>query len=819
VCGNGVVEAHEDCDTFSPNGASVCRPKGTDGECHLDCRPRSDGTRPSCPANWGCDFQGICRAPTGQFEASAEYRVGGAWSLASGDFDGDGRADVVSREPVDAIGRAKLRFHYFDDKGALADTRLFPKLVSSPAIADLSSEGRSDIVFSDFRVGVLLGQADRSLVPETFPSYHLPSASVRLVAVYDSLVESDTPVMVFATLNGVAGFHVPDHNGALQLKGELPGPIDTLMGDPINGNLFEDPATSPCLELVFAVRGADRFSVADTCQRSATTQEVQWRDPAEQLMVLLDPPAPIDAPPFIADMNVDGHLDVVLGAGGRPYVSYGDGRALSVAIPYRLELANPDEVKPDIPMPLAAGDFTGDGRVDFVFRDRLLVSIPAPGSPLPRYVPVQPNAAAPWTDAKIADLNGNGKVDVVAASSARLDIDFFNGTGTQFLTRFSIPTERPVQHLAVGDFDGDLIDDLAFVETAVSASERDAVMIAFGAYAGPPLPPTAVARVKRTEGLSVSEQDHIATLMVSSAETVGGKTGGVFTLLDGSGDRLPYAPLNLVSFTSDGLVASSAALALTIGGFTADRQGDVMALATRDAIAWELWLLPEIETSDHEPARFRWDLDPRLVPARLAEISVVVNIGSASADVDGDGRDEALWAMPADSERHCGLAIVGIEADGSAIVPRGTLVLDEPCLGPQLLPVDADGDGAVDIALLTGAQGELGRKLMLLWNDGKGQFSSASVSVLSGIDESPQGVAVLAGTSERPLGFAYVTDVAAMLVNASATPRRFDPPRELASVARGSGIVAADVNGDGVTDLVLAASGNLVVLQAQLKGR
>src|SRR6185503_3294969 len=138
----------------------------------------------------------------------------------------------------------------------------------------------------DFRVGVLLGQTDRSLVPETFPSYHLPSASARLVAVYDAMIESDPGLMVFASLNGVPGFYVPDDRGVLQLRGEIAGAIDTLIGDPVNGNLFEDPMSSPCLELVFAFRGANGFSVADTCHRSAT-QDVLWRDPAEQVTILL----------------------------------------------------------------------------------------------------------------------------------------------------------------------------------------------------------------------------------------------------------------------------------------------------------------------------------------------------------------------------------------------------------------------------------------------------------------------------------------------------------------------------------------------------
>jgi len=45
----------------------------------------------------------------------------------------------------------------------------------------------------------------------------------------------------------------------------------------------------------------------------------------------------------VTDMNVDGHMDLLFGAGGRPYVAYGDGRQLSTAKPYRLDFIPNDD--------------------------------------------------------------------------------------------------------------------------------------------------------------------------------------------------------------------------------------------------------------------------------------------------------------------------------------------------------------------------------------------------------------------------------------------------------------------------------------------
>jgi hypothetical protein len=818
TCGNGVVEAPEDCDTFPLDRASVCRPKGTAGECHLDCALRSDGTRPSCPAGWGCDREGLCRAATGQFEGPVEFKVGGASSLSSGDFDGDGRADIVSREPLDAYGRSRLRFHYFDERGALADTRLFPKLLASPVIADLSGDGRSDIVFSDFRVGLLLGQADRGLVPETFGTYHVAGAKVRMVGVYDDLINRDSAIFAVTTLNGAPGYFIPDATGALRLRGDLPSPFDALAGDPVDGDVFDDPKDSPCRELIAAARGATTFSVLDVCMRSEETGTVVWRDLGVAVTIGLAPPAPIDIAPIVADVDVDGHLDVLLGAGGRVYFARGDGKRLATAVPYRLALVNEDEVSPDIPMPLAAADFTGDGAPDFVFPDKLLTSSPVPGSSLPRYDVAHPNLSSPWTEAKIADLNANGKLDVVAGSRGRLGIDFFNGTGAQHLTDFSIPTDRPVAHLAVADFDGDLISDLAFVESAASDDDRDAVMVAFGQLSGPPLFPKPIARVARPEKLSAFTESARGNLIVSSAETVDGAEGGALTLLIGSGDRIPYASLGLSTISAEGVLTNNSSIGLSMGALTAPHQHDLVALAINDLTThdWQVWLIPSFDKPESRPRQLDWKLDPDLLPASVTANDAVLSWAGASGDVDHDDRDEVVWAMPYVDNEHCALVVIGAVPGTATLGVRTTIHLDESCVRSQLMLADADGDGRLDIALLTGSPTTATRKLLVLWNEGEGRFSSGRLALLNPVADSPQAFAFLSTIPQRAAAFAYVTDDSVVIIE-STERRQFAVPRVLASIAHGSGITFADVNGDKADDLVVAASGNLFLLKAGLR--
>ena len=831
ACGNHVVEGNEDCDGFPNRGGSHCLEPGTAFECHLDCGMDDEkGTRNVCPDGWGCDADSICRIPSGKyFESSLSTDVG-AWLLSAGDFDGDGRQDVMSREPLDATGGTRLRFNYFDESGALVETRLFPRSVASPTIDRISDgDTRSDVAFASGPIGVMNGRGDRTWVPEVFSSYRRANATVRVVGVYDRAIGGSDAFVSFISFPAGSGFYVGDPDtGTLVEHLGVPGSTEKLVGDLVSGNVFEDTKHSPCSETVFAMRETTYFSVVDACDTDEGT--TVWRAQFGLTEVLLEPPARIDVAPQIVDMNGDGHLDVLLGAGGRhPYVAYGDGSVLRPATPYSYPAGDPAFPKTS---PLAVADVTGDGALDFVFPDRLVVSSTAYLGAVPFYTAIGNRMTTPWTVAKIADFNANGLLDVVAASNGSLNLAFFNGTGTHNLSPSLVSTSAPVQLLSVGDFDGDLITDLALVEVPLPEQAESTLKVAFGSAFAPLDSAVEVGQIGQLEALNSYLGAGRDNLTVCSTESIDGVQNGALTLLYGGAERVPFAPLTLTDFSSSNSVQYAGAFGVASGRFVSTGQTDLLALGFFPEASLppiNVWSIPEITKTGAAPVRLPGALDPRLTPLSftLGESGAYTpDVTSTSADFDGDGRDEAVFAMPADGGIHCGLLFLKADAQGSfGSAARVPLIIGEPCSDPQLTPVNMhepprESKGPrPDLALLTGQSNGSERHLWVLWNDDNGGFAAENATLVSPLEDSPQQFTVLPSAHGKDQ-LAYVTKNSLRLLP-PPTGHEFAVPLSVPEVtlSNGTGIVAADVNGDHLLDLVFSESGKLRVLRAELEVR
>ena len=136
-CGNGVLEDREECDPASPLTSGKCGVAGTANACRFVC-----GADTACPSGYGCGVDAVCRKADGTF-GNPRRIPGELTDMALGDFDGDGRQDVVVQ------GKTSLRINYLDAQGALAKVTTLPVTRGRFTTESLSSDKLATITLLD----------------------------------------------------------------------------------------------------------------------------------------------------------------------------------------------------------------------------------------------------------------------------------------------------------------------------------------------------------------------------------------------------------------------------------------------------------------------------------------------------------------------------------------------------------------------------------------------------------------------------------------------------------------------------------------------
>lgn len=527
VCGNGVVEPErgEDCDSFAPEGLSC----GAAGDARVACRYTCSSSGPGCPEGWACGGDGLCRYASGSFESGA---LGGRFlgeveHLSSGDFDGDGRTDLF------ALTRGAVSLRYGSAEGLTGEFDLpFPS-VGAPAVADLDEDGRADVVVPQSEGLVILrGEVDRSLhpVPSPFVQVELPDTQLRAIPVLSRRFVGESFLVVAATSQGMC-LSLTTEIDDCATAGQRATVIAFQGADPEPrlgwARRFVTGSAGSVELIAVAVAGEQRAHLVEVSgcapEQAATCVEGVRRvrtlpalDFRAELPALALRFIHADGRVMLADHDGDGLPDLLIGvrysgalpgdlAGTGPLPDGGVLVALGTpegfAAPrlepvfHRLAYSAPG-VEGRLfgsSWPLAGGQLAGDARADYVGAagvflrgDDGLVWIGGP-------------SLGVWAEAVVGDLNRDGLADVAASFQEVEGIDFLQGTGYPALNPTLIGTRGRARVLRTGDFDGDLVFDLAFVDdVALPASpggeERveTRVKVSFGNLQGPPGAPVDI---------------------------------------------------------------------------------------------------------------------------------------------------------------------------------------------------------------------------------------------------------------------------------------------------------------------------------------
>jgi hypothetical protein len=422
--------------------------------------------------------------------ASAEKLVPvDVWSAAFGDFNEDGRADVVYQRSDSLqnalLGRGNGVFERSKDRPLPANASLdVPALIAAD---DVNGDGHLDLVFRGpyNSASVAIGHGNGT---------------------FDALLTSpmtSSGTWYYADIDGDGRKDFIDHDrGTVTLQrntgdGKFAAPRTVVQ--PFGNQSFE-----------FAIGDFDGDGFADIYTAAMASddgfhQRFWWNDGHGQFPAPSDLVTPdVFQPPTVRildgyDFDGDGAADILLRDAKTAAITLMSGRDRKIAVrPF------------DLPASLRAvgfwqlsgmADFDGDGRRDALFRNGVVVWGAPAGAPVEAaqfdLVTSSNTSGANNYGATIADMNGDGVPDIVGSGGGNGLFVVYGKRGSRQLGGGTVSSGGTLsRQFAVGDINGDGLPDVVgeeYVNNAVTVHLADGR----GGFAPRP--------VQRTDSIDINE--------------------------------------------------------------------------------------------------------------------------------------------------------------------------------------------------------------------------------------------------------------------------------------------------------------------------
>jgi FG-GAP-like repeat/FG-GAP repeat len=408
----------------------------------------------------------------GTFQAPVTYSVPAASYLAMGDFNGDGNLDIASAGAGSGSGEVSILINNGDGTFKSPVNYSIAGNVQALATADFNGDGKLDLVVPSggysAAIYVLLGNGDGSFGNPIEYDSNLLSIYSASIAVADfnrdgkldlALTNTDSNVVALVLGNGDGTFQNPP---VLYSGGLLPSAVVNL---DVNGD------GKPDLAVAGGYGVLSYFSLTTLINRGDGIFPNPVNYPVLQY--------PYSA--VVGDFNSDGNLDiattsytqtggvsVLLGKGDgsfQPHLDSPTGQSLSG-----------QPATGQFPRAIVAGDFNGDGKLDLVVTDYQQTALGQNYQQLSTLIGngdgtfqdnISQTVAGVFESIAVGDFNGDEKLDIAAVGVNTTSVSIFLGQGDG---SFAAPVQYstgpmlespPFHNVLVGDFNGDNKLDLA----------------------------------------------------------------------------------------------------------------------------------------------------------------------------------------------------------------------------------------------------------------------------------------------------------------------------------------------------------------------
>lgn len=527
--------------------------------------------------------------------------------------------------------------------------------------------------------------------------------------------------------------------------------------------------------------------------------------------------------------------------------------------------------------PLAAGDLDGDRWADYAG----VTSVTVPGPPMiPEpvasgvFLTVERSAATStlalsvllppplsWDEAMILDFNRDGINDLAAIQSTEDGVDFLIGAGGGFFNSGRVSTTYHPSSLRSGDFDGDRFTDVAVIEEGcASSSTATSLSVLFGGSPTLPTRPVSMGCLKYIQQIEPSYivsglvlGDRISDLLAVSNQKADASGQASIAILRGTTERRMVAPFVLTTTRS---ARRNQPLGVEVGRF--DVSGDAFPdmIATTQEISDQigaagrpsLWTVKGAGHAEFDPQSNRAHLFASLPQCVDAGFDIrcflwtaaPIGAGEGAAIVGADNSDFCTGRRPP-TPRLLVLRQMTVEPGNVQVTcERHALPRDH---GPirQIQLSDLDGDGRPDLLLtFTSA-------VSVYWNTGAPFAIGGAQAVTTSVPLparpgspalTPFSVAILHAPSPARTGDLAIATIGGLYLSQLQANRTFvtrrtasTPPLDFPLTARPSPgdpfhalqpwrLIAADMNRDGLDDLVLLADQKVhVYFATELRGQ